>query len=544
MPTLPRFAWVGATFLALACDRFAPSRAASDDHDDHEGHAHSATDAGHDDHGDEAPSRQFTMVDQGFELFVEHPLPVAGQPVRFVTHVTEVSTGSARVTGAATLTCERAGATRVSARVEAPARPGIYLPEIVLPSAGEWSATLTLATEHGDVVLALPTLTGFADLHDAQHADIAAPPEGITFLKEQQWRLHTRIAPIARRRLVEEIRVTGFVDAPPAARAQVTTPLAGRLVASDLPWPELGREVKRGDVLAYVEPLLQELIVAQAQAQAEVVQARLAQQQADAALARTRTLHAQQARSARELEEAEFAAKGAAARITAAESIVAAWTQTGLVPRVEGNGLALPRLALTAPIDGVVVRIDAVAGEQVGPERALFALLDPRVLHVEARVPEIDLPRLADTIDASYSLPGNDAPPVPITGSGGGSLVWRGVEIDPTTRTALLHFSLPDPQRHLRLGQAMVVHLATRTAADALCLPLAALVDEDGRPVVFVQRGGETFERRDVSLGVRDGGFVEVTAGLVEGERVVIDGAYAVRLVSVSASIPAHSHEH
>lgn len=548
-----RFPFACASLLAVAvaaCDRLASRPAAHDDHDAHDEHA--GAPAGEHAH-DEAPSRQFTLVDHGIELFVEHPLAVVGEPVRFVTHVTDVASGSPRTAGVATLRCTRDGAAPVEVRVEAPARAGIYLPEITLQSAGDWRAELTLthvdapggALPGGhDLTIALPTVTAFADLHEAQHAEVDDPPEGISFLKEQQWRLKTLIAPVTRQRLVEEIRVAGFVDAPPAARAQVSAPMAGRLVAAPRPWPELGAAVKQGDVLAFVEPQLHELIVAQAQAQAEQVQARVAVAQAAATLARTKTLFEQQAKSARELEEAEFAAKTANARIYAADAVVAAFAQTGLVPRVVEGRLESPRLALAAPIDGIVVAIEGVAGEHVGPERAIFALLDPRVLHVEARVPEIDLTRLAAEPDAAYSLPGVDGPPIPITGSGGGQLEWRGIEIDPTTRTALFHFSLPDPERRLRLGQALAVHLTTRTATDALALPESALIDEDGSAVVYVQLSGETFERRDVTLGIRDRGVVEITAGLVEGERVVVGGAYAVRLASVSASLPAHSHEH
>ena len=67
-------------------------------------------------------------------------------------------------------------------------------------------------------------------------------------------------------------------------------------------------------------------------------------------------------------------------------------------------------------------------------------------------------------------------------------------------------------------------------------------VDEDGQPVVFVQVGGESFERRMVRTGLRDATHSEVVDGLDEGERVVVNGAYVVRLVSLSGAIPEHTH--
>jgi membrane fusion protein, heavy metal efflux system len=64
------------------------------------------------------------------------------------------------------------------------------------------------------------------------------------------------------------------------------------------------------------------------------------------------------------------------------------------------------------------------------------------------------------------------------------------------------------------------------------------------RAIAFVQVAGETFETRDLTLGIRDGEFVQVLSEVAEGERVVTKGAYAIRLASVSATIPAHGHAH
>jgi cobalt-zinc-cadmium efflux system membrane fusion protein len=59
-----------------------------------------------------------------------------------------------------------------------------------------------------------------------------------------------------------------------------------------------------------------------------------------------------------------------------------------------------------------------------------------------------------------------------------------------------------------------------------------------------VQRGGETFERRTVTLGARSGDTVQIVEGVKAGERVVTKGAYLVRLASLSTSVPAHGHVH
>jgi multidrug efflux pump subunit AcrA (membrane-fusion protein) len=94
------------------------------------------------------------------------------------------------------------------------------------------------------------------------------------------------------------------------------------------------------------------------------------------------------------------------------------------------------------------------------------------------------------------------------------------------------------------VGQAVTLYLLMDTTAARPVIPAAAVVDDAGRPIVFVQTGGEAFERRAVTLGVRTGDAIQVTDGVKEGERVVTRGAYLVRLASLSTSVPAHGHVH
>ena len=75
-------------------------------------------------------------------------------------------------------------------------------------------------------------------------------------------------------------------------------------------------------------------------------------------------------------------------------------------------------------------------------------------------------------------------------------------------------------------------------------VPVSAVVDDGGMPVVFVQLEGEAFARRPVKLGVVEGDYVQVLEGVKTGERVVSRGAYLIRLSALSNQIPAHGHVH
>jgi len=125
-----------------------------------------------------------------------------------------------------------------------------------------------------------------------------------------------------------------------------------------------------------------------------------------------------------------------------------------------------------------------------------------------------------------------------------GRLVNVGKVLDPQSRTLPITFAFDNTTLGLPVGQAVFLHLLMDTTAARPVVPSAAIVDDAGRPIVFVQREGETFERRAVTLGPRSGDLVQITEGVKPGDRVVTKGAYLVRLASLSTSVPAHGHVH
>ena len=88
------------------------------------------------------------------------------------------------------------------------------------------------------------------------------------------------------------------------------------------------------------------------------------------------------------------------------------------------------------------------------------------------------------------------------------------------------------------------MQIGSKKAVEALAIPVKAIVEEDGIPIVFVQVSGETYQKRDVVPGVRDGDWIEAKSGVAEGERVATDGAYAILLSTKSRTLPAHGHAH
>lgn len=508
---LPRFASLLGLFLLAACD---PG------HDHPHPHPHGEE--------EEEKTAQVTVWGERFEIFLEHKLIVADMPTPFVTHVSDLKTLEPRRKDKVVFVLRQGDGPAIEHGEPEPKRAGIYIPELKFPKAGEWTFSLRI----DESVIEMPKLTVYASKEEAKKAPEPEAPEGISFLKEQQWRVLSKTEPVRKRKLVERVRVPALVAAKPGLRAAVVPPLAGRLIGKGL--PALGDRVEAGQVLALVQPPFSEHAARLVEAKAEAVRAKLALDQAGLVLARIKKLAESGARTERELQEAEFTVRSAEASHEAALALRATYERSGAVT-LEGGSAALE---LRSPIAGVVVAVLAALGEHVGSEKPVFQVLDASKVHLEARVPETELARLGKGTSALIERTRGDFQPLEA------QRVFLAPEVDSATRTVALLFEADNPEGALRIGAALTLHLETARVEDALAIPASAVVEEDARPIAFVQLSGETFEKRYLQLGLKEGPWVQVLDGLAEGERVVSKEAMAVRLASVSNVIPAHGHAH
>ena len=119
-----------------------------------------------------------------------------------------------------------------------------------------------------------------------------------------------------------------------------------------------------------------------------------------------------------------------------------------------------------------------------------------------------------------------------------------GKVVDEQSRTATAIFEVPNRSEELSIGMQANVRLDAGTPASVLLIPREAVLDNEGKKIVYVLLSGEEFERRDVVLGDEYGGKVAILSGVKTGERVVTQGAYQLKLQELRpANAGAHSHE-
>jgi RND family efflux transporter MFP subunit len=466
------------------------------------------------------------------ELFAEYPPLTVGTTSRFAIHLTRLDSFKAVTEGGVEVRLEGGSGQPEVFKVDGPSRPGIFGVDVKPAQPGR-----------RDLVIVL-TSPGLADEHrvgavevypNAEAARTAAAggeeTPGISFLKEQQWALDFGTALVVEQAVRESVRVPARIEARPGGAADVVAPIDGRLTrVIDV---VLGGRVASGQELARLLPPpsapadLPRLQGAHAEAQSALAQATRDRERAE-------RLTSAGAAPARRLDEARTAEEQAKARLAAADASLAQYDAARSGAATNTEGLFVVR----APVDGVIAHRTAATGANVTAGSVLFRVVDAAQVHVVGQVPEADGARARLARSAEIEIPGHpDRIPA-------GRLVSVGQVLDPQSRTLPITFAFDNRTLGVPVGQAAFLYLLFDPTAPKPVVPATAIVDDAGRPIVFVQREGETFERRAVTLGSRAGDLVQVLEGVKTGERVVTRGAYLVRLASLSTSVPAHGHVH
>lgn len=467
------------------------------------------------------------------ELFAEYPPLVVGQTSRFAIHLTRLDTFKALTEGRVEVQL-RGGNSPETFQVDSPSRPGIFGVDVRPVAAGNRELVIRvraagLEDEH---------VVDSVQVHrDGAAARAGADPEGsgdpgISFLKEQQWSLDFATDVVREQAVQESLRVPAAITARPGGAADVIAPIDGRL-ASTLT-RSVGTSVASGQELGRLIPAaavpgeLPHLERARAEARALLDFAVRDRERAE-------RLTSAGASPLRRLDEAQAAEAQARVRVTGAEASLAQYNAA------RGGNItagAADAFIVRAPLGGAIAYSAATTGANMAAGTVLFRIVDTSQVQVVGQVPERRAGRARDARSAEVEIPGqSDRVPA-------GRLVAIGNVLDPASRTVPIMFEFDNRAVALPVGQAVSLHLLMETTGPKPAVPVSAVVDDAGRPVVFVQREGETFERRPVTLGPRSGSIVQVLEGVAPGERVVTTGAYLVRLASLSTSAPAHGHVH
>ncbi len=331
-----------------------------------------------------------------------------------------------------------------------------------------------------------------------------------------------KTAKVERRPLATPVPLTGEVR---FAERQVThlSPRAEGVIRKVL--------VALGERVAAGQPLLELESAGLGEAESSYLEAEATLRLARKALDRQAALREEGISSEKEYLAARQESESAGIRAQAAADKL---RRLGLgLAEIEGLGKAGPsaaqgRLVIRSPAAGTILDMHAVPGEAARPDQNIFTIGDLSHLWVWADVYEGQVGQvlahehhgdMRATVTAK-AFPGEAFP---------ATVDFVAPSMDEKTRTLKVRVGVPNPKGRLRAGMFVNVALYLPSGTDALVVPRAALLADDGRSFVFVRHHGDYWVRRPVETGRTSGDQVEVTKGLTDGETVATEGCFLLK---------------
>lgn len=492
--------------LMLACQPVEPS---GHSHNEEGGHAQ-ATEG----------SVSYTKWTDQVELFVEFKPLVIGEVSRFAAHFTHMSNYKPVTEGDLTVSLV-IGDKGIRQMVESPASPGIFNPSLQPTTSGTGQLIFELVTPGFSDRVVLDNIQVFANASEAMAAmaEAGTGDEGISFLKEQAWKIDFAIEPVKRHSIHEVIHTSGEIQ-PVKGEEKVLAAKSSGIVFFKSQNLQEGQEVRAGEALFSISS--QGLLQSNLEEKYQVAKARLERTKAD--FRRAEDLASKQIIGQKEYEQRKMD-----------YSIAQAEFQT-LTNSYNAGGQSI-----VASMSGIIKNVMVSDGQFVAEGTPLVEITNSRRLLLQAEVSQKYLPQLSHLKSANFKTPYQDT--VQSLTDYNGRLLTYGKVLEPGSSFIPVIFEL-DNLRQLIPGSFVELFLLTAPIENALVIPKSALMQDYNLHYVYVEVAGESFEKRPVRLGVDDGFQVQVLSGLAEGDWVVTKGAYQIKMASMSSTIPAHGHEH
>ncbi|MGY8710509.1 efflux RND transporter periplasmic adaptor subunit [Bradyrhizobium sp. 18BD] len=193
-----------------------------------------------------------------------------------------------------------------------------------------------------------------------------------------------------------------------------------------------------------------------------------------------------------------------------------------VIADMEKSHVAPVTVQWSAPRDGIVLERSAIEGMRANPGDVLFRIADISLVWALVDVAERDLGNIA--VGQPVTIRARSF--VGRTFTGKIAVIYPQVNKD--TRTARVRIELANPDFALLPDMYVDADIGTADSSPVLAVPDSSVLDTGARQAVLVDKGEGRFEPREVKLGRRGGGYIEVRDGLADGEAVVTSANFLI----------------
>lgn len=353
--------------------------------------------------------------------------------------------------------------------------------------------------------------------HEHEHEHESHEHAGeISFKKAQAEAVGLQTMKVVLGTFTNVIKTSGRVLAAQGEEATVVATVPGVVTFGSLSFVE-GTAVRKGQaILSLASNTLSEGDVA--------AKAKFAYEKAKKEYDRMQSLVADKIVSAKDFEQARLDY----------ENAKLAWEAVAGKQTVKG-------VSVVSPINGYLKNLQVKEGDYVTVGQPLATIAQSNRLVLRAEVSEKYYPYLAAVKSANFRTPYDNT--TYKLADLRGRLLSYGKASDTNSFFVPVTFEF-DNKGAIIPGSFVEIYLLTNPMEQVISVPVSALIEEQGLYAVYIREHEEAYRKVPVKLGANNGSEVQILSGLKDGDEVVTEGAYQIRLASASNAIPAHSHSH
>ena len=189
-------------------------------------------------------------------------------------------------------------------------------------------------------------------------------------------------------------------------------------------------------------------------------------------------------------------------------------------------GARFGQLVLTTPIAGTILDQDVVRGQWVGPAQRLYRVADLSRVWIWCNLYESDLSALYERLNSTETVEAQIRVAAFPNETFTATVDRIGNQVDRATRTVKVRLIADNPQGKLKPGMFVTASIPLAECEQVAHVPQSAVLTDEGEHFVFARLTSDLWIRRNIEVGHRDQGMVEVLAGLIEGETIAVQGAF------------------
>lgn len=318
--------------------------------------------------------------------------------------------------------------------------------------------------------------------------------------KETQFLFNVYTQKLAVGSFTESTKLFGTIIPSSSGQALVTTPQNGKIVSLNV---RVGEQIKAGQQLAVIE------------------------QNIDAGtqvnfLAEKNNLTAEYDAAKKEFERLNSIKDIAAKRDVDEAKARLQKAETNLKLFTSNSGKTI---SLNAPISGILANFNLSIGATVNAGQTLFTITNLSQIYAEAQVFDKDAAKV--TQGAKFTIEcANDSHKTSEV-----KLLSLAQEINATNQSQRLLFELSNPDSDFKIGEFVNIRVFASENSQQIALPNSAITEINGKPVVFIKDAAEKYTVSYIQLGENNGTFTSILKGVEEGERVVTNASYQLKMI-------------